>query len=62
MVIAAVLTERHLSQQEVTHLVNAVLIGEVEWIDDVAERFGHLLAPVEQEAVGIDPLWQRNAC
>ena len=29
-------------------------------IDDVAHGFGHFLAAIEQEAVGIDPLGQRH--
>ena len=61
VIVVAVLPERHLAQEEVAHLVDAVLVGKVEGIDDVADRLRHLLAPVEQEAVGIDPLLQRHA-
>ena len=61
VVVVAVLAERHLAQEEVAHLVDAVLIRKVERIDDVADRLRHLLAAVEQEAVRINPLRQRNA-
>ena len=61
MVVVAVLAERHLAQEEIAHLVDAILVGEIEGVDDVADRLRHLLAPVEQEAVGIDPLLHGNA-
>ena len=61
VVVVAVLPERHLAQEEIAHLIDAVLIGEIEGIDDVADRLRHLLAAVEQEAVRIDPLLHGNA-
>src|SRR5665213_2569292 len=59
-IVAAVLPEWHLAQEEVAHLVDPVLVGEVEGIDDIADRFRHLLAAVEQEAVGVDALLHGN--
>ena len=56
VIVAAVLAERDLAQEEVAHLIDAVLLGEIERIDDVADRFRHLLAAVEQEAVAEHPL------
>ena len=61
VIIVAVLPERHLAQEEVAHLIDAVLIGEIEGIDHVADRLRHFLAAAEQEAVGIDPLLHGNA-
>ena len=61
VIVAAVLSERHFAQEEIAHLIDAVLIGEIEGIDDVADRLRHLLAPVEQEAVGVDALLHGNA-
>jgi hypothetical protein len=52
--IVAVIAERHLAQEEVAHLVDAVMLGHLERVDDIAERFRHLLAAVEQEAVAED--------
>ena len=54
--VAAVLAERHLAQEEVPYLVDAVLVGKIERVDDIADRFRTFLAPVQQEAVGVDPL------
>ena len=61
VVVAAVLAERYFAQQEIAQLIDAVLHREIEGIDDVADRLRHLLALVEQEAVGIDALRQRDA-
>ena len=61
VVVVAVLPERHLAQEEIAHLIDTVLIGQVEGIDDVADRLRHLLAPAEQEAVRIDPFLHGNA-
>ncbi len=61
VIIVAILPERHLAKEEVAHLIDAILIGEIEGIDDVADRFRHLFALVEQKAVGIDALLHRNA-
>ena len=61
VIIIAVLPERHLAQEEIPHLIDAVLVGEVEGIDNVADRFRHLLAAVEQEAVRIDAFLHGNA-
>ncbi len=58
--VAAVLAERHLAQEEVAHLVEAVVLDQREGIDDVADRLRHLLPAVEQEAVGEDALRQRQ--
>ena len=40
----AVGAERHLAQQVVAERVDADVVGQLERIDDVAERLGHLLA------------------
>ena len=58
--VAAVLAERHLAQEEVAHLVEAVMLDQRERIDDIADRLRHFLAAVEQEAVREDPLRQRR--
>jgi hypothetical protein len=52
--VIAVLAERHLAQEEVAHLVDAIGLAQVEGVDDVADRLRHLLAAVEDEAVGED--------
>ena len=41
--------ERHLAQEEVADLVDAVMLDQRERVDDVADRLRHLLAAVEQE-------------
>ena len=61
VVVVAVLPERHLAQEEIAHLIDTVLIGQVEGIDDAADRLRHLLAPAEQEAVRVDPLRHGDA-
>jgi hypothetical protein len=58
--IVAVLAERHLAQEEVAQLIDAVGIGQCEGVDHVADRLRHLLALVEQEAVAEDALRQRE--
>ena len=44
VIVVAVLAERHLAQEEIAHLVDAILVSEVEGVDDVADRLRHLLA------------------
>ena len=61
MVIVAILPERHLAQEEIAHLVDTVLVGEIEGVDDIADRLRHFLTSAEQEPVGIDPPWQLNS-
>ena len=59
--IIAVLAEGHLAQEEVAHLIDAVMVDDGEGIDDVADGLRHLLAPVEQKAVAIDAARQLHA-
>ncbi len=60
MAVAAVLTERYFTHQEVAQLIEPVSLNETERIDHVAERLRHLLAAVEQEAMSKNPLRQRD--
>ena len=59
--VVAVLSERHLAQEEVAQRIDAVGIGERERVDDVADRLRHLFAAVEQEAVAEDRARHRDA-
>src|SRR5690606_4266511 len=59
--IAAVLTERHFAQEEITDLVKAVMFDHLERIDDIADRFGHFLAAVEEKTVTENALRQVDA-
>ncbi len=52
--VVAVLAERHLAQEEIAELIDAVGVGHRERIDHVADRLRHFLAAVEQEAVRED--------
>ncbi len=61
MAVVAVLAERHLAQQEIAHLVEAVVLDQRERVDDIADRLRHLLAAVEQEAVAEHALRQFDA-
>ena len=61
VVVVSVLPERHLAQEEIADLVDAILVGEIEGVDDIADRFRHLLAPAEQEAVGVNALLHGDA-
>ena len=61
MAVVAVLAERHLAQEEIAQLVDAVGVGQRERVDHVADRLRHLLAAVEQEAVGEDAPRHRDA-
>src|ERR1019366_9240648 len=61
VVVVAVLPERHLAQEEIAHLVDAVEVGEIEGIDDVADRLRHFFTAAEQETVGVDALLHGNA-
>jgi hypothetical protein len=49
--VGAVLAERNLAQKEIAHLVEPVGVDQREGVDDVADRFRHLLPAIEQEAV-----------
>ena len=49
--VVAVLAERHLAQEEIAELIDAIGVGHRERVDHVADRLRHLLAAVEQEAV-----------
>ena len=62
MAVVAVLPERHLAQEEIAQRIDAVGLGERKRIDDVADRLRHLLAAVEQKAVGEDAARHGNAC
>ncbi len=59
--VAAVIAETDLGEQEIAQLVDAVALRPVERIDDVAERFRHLGAAIEQEAVAEHGPGQREA-
>ena len=59
--VIAVLAERHLAQEEIAELIDAVGVGHRERIDHVADRLRHLLAAVEQEAVREDALRHLDA-
>src|SRR3546814_4646963 len=48
----AVAAERHLAHEEVTDRIEPVAVDEIVGRDDVAQRFRHLLAPIEKMAVG----------
>ena len=52
--VIAVLSEGDLAQEEIADLVDAVGRDQARGIDDVADRFRHLLAAVEQESVHDD--------
>ena len=52
--VVAVLAERHLAQEEIAQLIDAIGVGQRERVDHVADRLRHLLAAVEQEAVRED--------
>src|SRR3546814_15814538 len=58
--VAAVLAEGDFPQQEVAELVDAECFHEIERIDDVADRFRHLLAAVEEEAMAEHLFRQRS--
>ena len=60
VVVVAVLPERHLAQEEIAHLIDAVGVGEGDRIDHIANRLRHFLAAVEQEAVRKNPLRHRD--
>ena len=49
--VIAVLAERHFAHQEIAQRIDAIGVGQRERIDDIADRFRHLLAAVEQKAV-----------
>ena len=61
MRIIAVLSEWHLTQEEITHLVDAVVIGERRRVDHIADRLRHFLPAIEQEAMHHDLLRDRQA-
>ena len=58
MAVAAVLSERHFAQEEIADLIDAIALRHLERIDDIADRFRHLLPAIMQEAVREDPLRQ----
>src|SRR3546814_2960664 len=57
---AAILPEADIAQQEIAQRVDAIGIGKCHRIDDIAGRFGHLLAAVEHEAMPEHLFWQRD--
>jgi hypothetical protein len=58
--VAAVLTEADLAQEEIAKIIDAVAVGEVERVDDVAAALGHFLAALEQKTVAINAFRQRQ--
>src|SRR3546814_5523491 len=52
--------EAHLAQQVIAQRVDPEALGEVHRIDDIAQRFRHFLAAVEQESVTEDLFRQRQ--
>src|SRR3546814_2854668 len=52
--------EAHLAQQVIAQRVDPEALGEVHRIDDIAQRFRHFLAAVEQESVTEDLFRQRS--
>src|SRR3546814_3917750 len=57
---AAILPEADIAQQEIAQRVDAIGIGKCHRIDDIAGRFGHLLAAVEHEAMPEHLFGQRD--
>ena len=54
MRIIAVLSERHFAQEEVAQLVGAVMFGQGERIDYVADRLRHFLSAIEEKTMNDD--------
>ena len=59
--VIAVLAERHFAQQKIAQRIDAIGIGQRERIDHIADRLRHLLAAVEQKAVGENAARHRDA-
>ncbi len=61
MAVVSVLSERHLAQEEIAELVDAISIGHRERVDHVTNRFRHLLPTVKQKTVRENPLRHLDA-
>ncbi len=61
MTVGTVLAEGNLAQEEITHRIHAITGDEVKRVDDVPNRFRHLLAAHVEKTMTKDTLGQRHA-